>query len=93
MYIIHDTASLKEREICPGCCSAAVSLVVVDSESSSNSDSFINFLGKKVLETLVYLKLNRNFLPASSEINLPFTVSLFHMKFNNWDSFLISLYL
>lgn len=52
MYIIHDIVWLKERKICPGCCSVAVSLVVVDSESSSSSsssDSFINFLGKKVL--------------------------------------------
>jgi len=47
MYIIQYIVRLKEREVCPGCCPVAVSLAVVDSESSS-SDSFTNFLGKKV---------------------------------------------
>lgn len=96
MYIIQYIVRLKEREVCPGCFSVAVSSVVVDSESSS-SDSFINFLGKKVLWTLEYLKLNRNFAPASPELNLQFTVSLFlkefHMKFNLTVEIKVSLFL
>lgn len=65
---VHWLSTLQERAVNPGCCLVDVSLIV-DSENSSSSDSFINFLGSKVFSIAEYLKF-RNFLPESSELNL-----------------------